>query len=64
MDISGAGSVMAQAAMKQNESQNKTEAQISLLKDSQEQPAQAVTELVNSVSQPEGGKGQNLDLKA
>lgn len=64
MDISGAGSVMAQAAMKQGETQNKSEAQVSLLKEAQDQPAQAVTELVNSVSQPEGGKGQNLDLKA
>jgi|GEM_PF-2217846 3,4-dihydroxy-2-butanone 4-phosphate synthase len=64
MDISGAGSVMAQASMKQNETQNKTEAQVSLLKDAQEQPAQVATELVNSVSQPEGGKGQNLDLMA
>jgi len=64
MDISGAGSVMAQAAMKQNETQNKSEAQISVLKNAQDQPAQAVTDLVNSVPQPEGGKGQNLALKA
>ncbi|SFB99851.1 hypothetical protein SAMN05660443_1071 [Marinospirillum celere] len=64
MDISGAGSVMAQAAMKQNDTQSKSEAQASVLKDAQEQPAQAVTDLINSVPQPEGNKGQNLDLQA
>ncbi|WP_114417469.1 hypothetical protein [Marinospirillum perlucidum] len=62
MDISGASSVMAQAAMKQNEGQSRTEAQVSLLKDAQEQPSKTIADLINAVPQPEGQKGMNLDV--
>lgn len=64
MDISGAGLVQAQAALKSDANQNKSETQVQVLKNAQDQPAQAVTDLVNSVPQPEGNKGQNLNLKA
>ena len=64
MDVSGASSVMAQAAIQQKDTQGRAEAQVGLLRQTQEQPAQAVNDLINSVPQPEGSKGQNLDLKA
>lgn len=64
MDISGASSVMAQASIQKQGNQSQAESQVGLLREAQEQPAQAVTDLINSVPQPEGNKGQNLDLKA
>lgn len=66
MDISGVSpELLVRATLQQRETQTQLEAQVGLLKDTQETQSNAIMSLIASVPtpQPDGSVGNNVDLK-
>ncbi len=66
MDVSGVSpELLVRATLQQRENQTHLEAQVGLLKDTQEAQSNAIMSLIGSVPtpQPDGSLGNNVDIR-
>ena len=66
MDVSGVSpELLVRATLHQRENQTDLEAQVGLLKDTQEAQSNAIMSLIGSVPtpQPDGSLGNNVDIR-